>query len=75
MLRLSIALDQLLNAAFFGYPDETLSCRAWRKDQAGQLAWRVIRRVIDLAFFWQKNHCQSAYQSEQNRNHFPGELR
>lgn len=72
---LALALDQLLNAALFGYPDESLSCRAWRKAQAGQWFWRVLRWTIDHIFFWQKEHCRASYLSELLRRHFPQELR
>ena len=45
-LNILIAIDQLVNAVFFGYPDETLSARCWREQ-------RWCRHLIDVLFFWQ----------------------
>jgi len=73
--RLAVALDQFCNALLFGYPDETLSCRAWREAQAGRVLWKALRLFIDLLFFWQSGHCREAWLSEQRRAHFPSELR
>ena len=69
-----IALDQIINATFGGYPDETFSSRVHRKAEAGQWFWKLLRSTIDAIFFWQKNHCQAAFQSEQLRRHSPAEL-
>lgn len=69
-----IALDQLLNAALCGYPDETFSARTYRKAQAGQWFWRTLCRVIDLLFRWEsKNHCAEAFENEKNRAQCPRE--
>ena len=73
-LDLLIALDQLLNTILFGHPDETPSCRAYRKSQEGLLFWRALRWVIDHIFFWQEDHCRIAYESEQQRRHLPAEF-
>lgn len=69
-----IALDQLANALLAGWPDETLSCRAWRC-RNHRRRWAVTRRLIDGLFFWEPDHCQGAYMSEQARNHLPPALR
>lgn len=34
-----VAVDQLVNALFGGYADETLSSRAWRHKLDGSRAW------------------------------------
>ena len=74
LLQFLIALDQSLNTLVhikgdgFGYADETLSARAWRLREQSN-AWRRI----DLLFFWQSNHCKSAYESESLRKHLPAE--
>lgn len=61
---LAIAFDQLCSA-LIGYPcDETLSSVAYRKSLEGKPYWRWI---IDHIFFWQENHCKTAYESELNR--------
>ena len=71
--QIPIAFDQLINAIFWGLADETISSRAWRKRDDGK-GWSVLRRVIDSLFFWQKDHCESAYLSEKNRFQCPPEL-
>lgn len=73
-LQIAIAFDQLCNALAGGYADETLSARAWRKGQNGG-RWGMTRALIDAIFFWQENHCQTAYQSEIARFHLPAEYR
>ena len=70
-----IALDQLANAFLAaGWADETLSARAWRLDGT-KPRWTWARRIIDLIFFWQKNHCEQAYLTEQERLQLPPEYR
>ena len=68
-----IAVDQLVNALLAGFPDETMSSRAWRWEQDGVRAWP--RRVIDRLFFWEQNHCRESYQSEREGRQLPPELR
>ena len=68
-----IAVDQLVNAVLAGWPDETMSSRAWRWEQDGVRAWP--RRLIDRLFFWEPNHCQESYQSEREGRQLPPELR
>lgn len=71
MKQVLIAFDQLVNAVFGGWADESLSSRAWRtRDQHPYLY-----RVIDAIFFWDVNHCEESYQSERDRIHLPPELR
>ena len=68
-----IGFDQFLNTLFIGWPDETLSSRCWREEQAGTRAWP--RQLVDTLFFWQTGHCRSAYESERKRLQYPPELR
>lgn len=68
-----IAADQLVNALLAGWPDETMSSRAWRWEQDGVRAWP--RRVIDRIFFWESNHCRESYVSEREGRQLPPELR
>ncbi len=72
--QIPIAIDQLVNTFFNGWADETISSAAWRKRNDGK-GWAFLRRFIDTLFFWQKDHCQRAYQSEQLRLQCPPELR
>ena len=68
-----IAVDQLVNALLAGFPDETMSSRAWRWEQNGVRSWP--RRFIDRLFFWEKNHCYQSYISEREGRQLPPELR
>lgn len=74
LLKLLIALDQLLNAALGGWPDETLSSAAHRAHAQGKPAG-FLRNVIDALFFWQPDHCRRAYRAEQLRRQSPPEFR
>lgn len=71
LLNLGIALDQLLNALLLGAPDETLSSRAYRADRDNKVFGRLFRPLIDVLFFWQDQHCHSAYMSEVHRRQYP----
>lgn len=68
-MQLLIAIDQLLNVVIgSGWADETLSSYAHRKG-----GWR--RALVNGIFFWEADHCRSAYLSEKTRNQLPPELR
>lgn len=68
-----IAADQLMNALLAGWPDETLSSRAWRWEQNGVRSWP--RRFIDRLFIWEQDHCYQSYISEREGRQLPPELR
>ena len=72
-----IALDQLFNAACGGWPDETLSSRAWRWSASGKRDWP--RKIIDTLFFLDrdagKGHCELSHESERLGRQLPPELR
>lgn len=59
---LCVAIDQLLNTLLAGYPDETLSSRAWRCRNK-KLFWKCVVFVINLLMF-NKNHCEEAFKRE-----------
>lgn len=71
--KILIGIDQLLNALLAGWPDETLSSRAYRWDVDGVRKWP--RRVIDRLFFWEKQHCYQSYLSEREGRQLPPEFR
>lgn len=71
--RLLIAVDQLLNAVLGGWPDETLSSRAWRWELNGVRSWP--RKLIDALFFREVDHCRESYESERLGRQLPPELR
>ena len=78
--QLLIAFDQFVNA-LTGlicfkekiWADESLSSRAYRMDRDGVRSWP--KKVINAMFFWQKNHCLSAYTNEREGRQLPPELR
>ena len=78
MKNVLIAIDQLVNTLVWaegeglGSPDETISARAWRlRDRNWR--WASARKVIDTIFFWDKNHCQTSFESEAQRHQLPPE--
>lgn len=72
-----VALDQLGNALLSGWPDETLSSRAYRLAISGRLRWP--RRFIDALFFWdregEKKHCELSFEGEREGRQLPPEAR
>lgn len=72
--RVLIGADQLLNAVLGGWPDETLSARAYRQ-HFDKRRWNAMYRAINILFFTQKDHCRSAFEVESIRRHSPLELR
>lgn len=67
-------LDQGLNVLLLaGYPDETLSAHFYRLARDGKRAWP--RAVVNALFFWQRDHCWSAYKNEEERRQMPPEYR
>jgi hypothetical protein len=69
--RIFVGLTQLLNTVLGGWPDESVSSRVWRLEQQGNAAARWARRSVDAAFFWQTEHCATAYQLERSRYRLP----
>lgn len=67
-----VAIDQLINTLFGGFADETISSVAHRRRLRGK---PMMASLIDWLFFWQKGHCQQAYESELERAHLPPEFR
>lgn len=74
LYHVAIAVDQLINTCLSGYPDETLSSRAYRMD-GRKKRWTIMRLVIDALFFWQDKHCYHSFLSEVARNHLPAKYR
>lgn len=74
---LFVAVDQLINALFNGWADETMSAHAYRLHRDGK-PWGWLRWLYDVLFCWQTwdlDHCEHAYQSEWARKHSPPETR
>lgn len=75
LLNLLIAVDQLLWVVFTlgkGHPDETISAAAWRMEQQGKRAGRILRPAID-ALFWplERDHCRLSFESERDGKQLP----
>ena len=68
-----IGFDQFINTIFLGFPDETISSRAWRCKDASSF-WKVMRKFIELLFFFQQQHCFKAYLAEINRKQIQLEI-
>ena len=75
LLHVLIALDQLawvLLTLGKGHPDETISAAAWRMEQQGKPAGRILRPLIDVLFRpLERDHCRLAYESETAGRHLP----
>ena len=64
-----IGVDQLVNCFLGGYPDETISSRAYRLSLKSKFGL-LLKNFIDFLFSpWGSNHCKSSYESELERNH------
>ena len=71
---LLIAVDQLVNALIGGWPDETLSSRAYRMAADGNpWAMYAIDGLANL--FGDENHCETSFESERLRLQAPPETR
>ena len=75
-----VALSQLGNALLGGYPDESMSARAWRTSQKRRFPGVITRPLIDTLFFVitlgrDNAHCLTAYESEHLRRQFPEHYR
>lgn len=76
ILNILIALSQLGNTLLGGFPDESMSARAWRTGSQGKWPGVITRPAVDFVFWaltWGKDatHCFSAYESERLRKHTP----
>lgn len=71
---IALGLDQLGTTLLGGYPDETMSSYAHRLRAQGK-RFGFTANLIDKLFFWQKDHCRMAYESERVRRHMPPLLR
>lgn len=80
VINLFCALDQLVNALFAGWCDETMSAHLYRLHRDGK-PWGWLMRVVDALFAWQSRapgasgHCMSAYLKECQRYQSPPEER
>lgn len=79
LLNLLIALDQLAWVVVTlgnGSPDETISAAAWRMEQQGKIAGRVLRPLIDFLFLpIERDHCRLSFLAEIRKTQLPPEYR
>ncbi|MCX8016660.1 MAG: hypothetical protein N2690_01965 [Rhodocyclaceae bacterium] len=79
ILHLLIAVDQLMWVVITlgkGSPDETISAAAWRMEQQGKLAGRVLRPLIDALFVpLERDHCRLSFESEVRGTQLPAAYR
>jgi hypothetical protein len=79
ILNILIAIDQLLWVLITlgkGHPDETISAAAWRMEQEGKLAGRILRPLVDLLFRpIERDHCRRSFESEVRGAHLPAAYR
>lgn len=68
----AIAIDQAVNALMHGWPDETLSARAWRLRHEPRWA-RWVERINRV--FGDPWHCGGSYQAETERRQTAPEYR
>lgn len=68
-----IAVDQFFNTLTGGWADETLSSRAYRLKH--RMPFTFYRWLIDVLFWFDKDHCKESYLSEIHRRQYPPELR
>lgn len=69
-----VGIDQLVNTMLAGWPDETLSSRAHRAYVKNK-PLKFFRHIINAIFWWQTDHCSSAYDYEKRRQDTPPEMR
>jgi len=65
ILRVLVAFDQLINAVFGGYPDETISARWYRLQNKVALAYWGCK----LLWLIETDHCYKAYLSTINQKY------
>lgn len=75
LFNLLVALNQLVFCMLClgqSYPNETASAAAWRLEQEGRWAGRLLRPVIDWLFrFDSDHHCREAYDNLLAGKHMP----
>lgn len=59
---LAVSIDQFVNTICAGYPDETLSARAYRQSKKSKFWLCMMYFINGLAF--NRNHCHDAFYKE-----------
>lgn len=56
-----VRLSKRLNVLLGGHPKMTFSARCYLKAASGNWFWVMLRNGIDLVFFFDPEHCRSAF--------------
>lgn len=73
-LNLLVALDQLawvILTLGHGHPDETISAALWRMESQGKWAGIIFRPLVDLLFWFDKDHCLNSWRAERRGEQLP----
>ena len=61
------SVSRLINDKWFGgVASESLSGRSYRLRNES-VGWRISRALINILFFWQKDHCKAVHEGEVKR--------
>ena len=66
-----VSVDQVINALFFGDPDETISSRAGKARRLGSFKWMLIAEVLDwLCFVFERDHCRKSMERDRDKRRY-----
>jgi hypothetical protein len=68
-----IALDNLVAAVIWGYPGLTISAQMYRWELQGKRSWP--RKLVDLIFWFDPDHCRKSYENEVAGLRLPRDMR
>lgn len=64
VMRILVAIDQLVNAILNGYPDETISSRAAKAARRGSKWGCILCKVLDWI---DKDHCEKTIELDEGK--------
>jgi len=67
ILKLLVALDQLLNVALFnGSEDHTISGHVGYKSlSTGKKRWKILEKIINTIFWFDPDHCKNSIEFDE----------
>ena len=64
IIRIAAWVSQGFNVFLpYGHQDQTLSARAYDRHKEDK-RWHIVYNIMNLIFFWQRDHCKSSYESD-----------
>lgn len=69
VLNILAGLSQFWNVCLGGNRDQSLSSRAWEAKLAGRWYGPAWVAVINTMFFFEPDHCENAYLSDDERSY------